>query len=306
MRKIVTVVLTIFALQTNALYAWVGGPWSNNSSSGDVSGTYQGIIMMNNGSGMFRFAEGPEAQLSVFNVSSIFYKGIVYFGTCFAIVDTIARQVTGQTVGSSRGLTGASNNADPAATGGNIIIGPVDPGDPATEPAANASSSAGIAGVFGGVVGNCTTSWHGKITQTAPVIEFRADGQMFLYGDLDQQAISSTRVTNTRTVDQAIVDALADIGDAISGGGIEGITVDDLITLLNIASTTGESSISSTVGSGGQRHVFPDIGVQRKIWVFGSRLSYGRSLPITSDQTALTTGTGVPAPAGSGSGGFLF
>lgn len=286
MRKALTLFAAVLALPVQSSFALVGGPWDFNDHQGNSTGTYQAIITMKNGSGICRFTEGPEAQISVFNVSSIFYKGVIYWGSCFAVVDKINKKVTGMTNGSADQFqntvsTEVSTTGQGAAAQGTI----------------QNQSGSGAAGV----IGTCNTSWSGKVTSTAPIIEFKADGIAYFFGDLDQSITSTTVVTNNRVVNPDIVQAISDIANALTGGAVisafQNVSIDELIRLLDLSTSLGESSISNTVSSGGQSHVFPNLGVKTKIWVYGNQISYGRNPPITNAQDGLT---------GTGSGGFLF
>jgi hypothetical protein len=106
MRKVLGFLAIAFALQMGSAFAIVGGPWDNNTYDGNTGGTYTGVIVMDNGSGIIRWSEGEEAQLSVLSESAIWYKGVVYFGTCFAVVDWVRKKFNGITSGRSLEIAG--------------------------------------------------------------------------------------------------------------------------------------------------------------------------------------------------------
>lgn len=291
MRKAITLVFTLMTLGAHSSFAHVGGPFSFNDPGGNQTGVYQAVITMQNGNGTCRFAEGQEAQISPQNTSIIFYRGIVYAGTCFGIVDKNAKYVQGTTNGSSNaGGSGSLLDTLASQTDSFQVTG-LD----------NTTGAGGISSGSAGNIGTANTSWTGDVTDTAPIVEFEAEGIAYFFGQLDTNTVITTNIANSRTVDDTIVNAISDIANSLTGNALlssfNDISIDELITLVDLSTAQGSSSTSATTSSGGESDVFPDLGVQVKVFVFGSQISYNRIGSITPEQDQLT---------GTGSGTFFF
>ena len=121
MRSTLISLFSLVALTANSL-ALTGGPWDDNSNTANGGqGTYQAIIQMRNGSGIARFTEGSGlagtsgAQVSPFNSSQIFFRGIIYVGVTFAVLDQNEKTVTGMTNGTSGGFQRATTQTTASA-----------------------------------------------------------------------------------------------------------------------------------------------------------------------------------------------
>ena len=111
MKKILTLITSALVISGSSAFAWVGGPWSNNSYSQTTTGTYQAVMYMVNGVGLARFSDDITTQFSQVNQSVIFHEGTVYIGQCFGTAD--------RTSGSGSGsVTGIINSA--SAAGGTV------------------------------------------------------------------------------------------------------------------------------------------------------------------------------------------
>ena len=111
MKKILTLITSALVISGSSAFAWVGGPWSNNSYSQTTTGTYQAVMYMVNGVGLARFSDDVTSQFSQVNQSVIFHEGTVYIGQCFGTAD--------RTSGSGSGtVTGIINSA--SAAGGTV------------------------------------------------------------------------------------------------------------------------------------------------------------------------------------------
>jgi hypothetical protein len=111
MKKILTLITSALVISGSSAFAWVGGPWSNNSYSQTTTGTYQAVMYMVNGVGLARFSDDITTQFSQVNQSVIFHEGTVYIGQCFGTAD--------RTSGSGSGsVTGIINSA--SAAGGSV------------------------------------------------------------------------------------------------------------------------------------------------------------------------------------------
>ena len=136
---------------------------------------------MRDGSGIVRFTEASGgtsagAQVSPLNSSQLFYRGIIYVGVTFAVLDQNEKTVTGMTNGSSVGFQ--STTTTTTDTTNAFFFG----GDETTRTqqstvhqvaAAESSATPTPAGTV-------------SITDTSPILEFEADGVAFFFGDLDQ------------------------------------------------------------------------------------------------------------------------
>ncbi|CAN5152895.1 hypothetical protein BH23VER1_BH23VER1_37580 [soil metagenome] len=295
MRKALTLVSTLLALGAHSASAHVGGPFSFNDHGGNQSGVYQAVITMKNGNGACRFSEGQEPQISIQSTSIIFFRGIVYAGTCFGIVDKNAKYVQGTTNGRSNvSSTSSSNALDNIGSGNFLFLGD-------TAGLSSESQAIGVQSGAGGNIGICNTSWTGKVTDTSPIVEFRAKGVAYFFGELDAQVVVTSTIANTREVNNDIVDAIASIAASLTGGAIlssfNDISIDELINLVDLSTASGTASSSANASSGGQSKIFPDIGVQVPVTVFGSQISYDRVAAVTPQEDGLS---------GTGSGAFFF
>ena len=51
MKKILTLIASVLIISGSSAFAWIGGPWSNNSYNQSNTGTYQAVMYMVNGVG---------------------------------------------------------------------------------------------------------------------------------------------------------------------------------------------------------------------------------------------------------------
>ena len=295
MRSTLISLFSLVALTANSL-AISGGPFDDNLTGNGGQGTFQAILEIPNGSGIARWTEasggtGSGAQVSPLNSSQIFFRGIIYIGTTFAVIDSNRKRVTGMTNGSSTGFQDTSTTTTASA---NFFTFGV---EESTDNVDGAGSGAG------GIIRTCNTSWDGDVTDTAPFLEFEAEGSAFFFGDLDAQRTEVVDIENDAAVNQDILDAFTEIIDAFNGGGTNnpGVTiqgVDDILTLFNTTVGNRDSSTVITSGTGGQDNVFPDLGVEVPVKVFGHQISFQVNPPLG--------GTGTTGLEGTGRGTFLF
>jgi hypothetical protein len=194
MKNRIALIAAVLTLQAVPSFALVGGPWDNDNFNPLNTGTYQAAIYMNNGIGMARFSDSTAAQFSRLNQSIIYYRGIVYTGTCFGMVDHTKNSVIGITNGDTANtvLAEGVNGLGPGAPF-NPLTGTVDSG-------------------AGGNVQTCNTSWKCRIIEDAPVLRFEGDGHAAFFGDLSTietitDISTTTEVGDTETtVDTTITD----------------------------------------------------------------------------------------------------
>ena len=141
MKKVFGIFAAVILMPALQVQAWVGGPWSNNSyqDNGD-DGIYEAVGSLTDGTAMYRWAvnnEGtaagtaftaPAGAINGAHASNvqfgglfgstnphvIWYRGIVYYGRCFGIVNS----------GLHGGLVMVTGNAtDNALSGGQNLNG---------------------------------------------------------------------------------------------------------------------------------------------------------------------------------------
>lgn len=141
MKKVFGIFAAVILMPSLQVQAWVGGPWSNNSyqANGD-DGVYEAVGSLTDGTAMYRWAvnnQGAGSNTtfthpagSVNGASSsnvqfgglfgsanphiIWYRGIVYYGRCFGLVNS----------GLHGGLVMVTGNAtDDASIGGQTLNG---------------------------------------------------------------------------------------------------------------------------------------------------------------------------------------
>ena len=113
MKKILTLIISALVISGSSAFAWVGGPWSNNSYSQTTTGTYQAVMYMVNGVGLARFSDDVTSQFSQVNQSVIFHEGTVYIGQCFGTAD----RTSGEGAGSVTGIINSASDAGSTVTG---------------------------------------------------------------------------------------------------------------------------------------------------------------------------------------------
>ena len=99
MKKILTLITSALVISGSSAFAWVGGPWSNNSYSQTTTGTYQAVMYMVNGVGLARFSDDTTSAFSQVNASVIFHEGTVYTGQCFGTADRTSGEGSGSVIG---------------------------------------------------------------------------------------------------------------------------------------------------------------------------------------------------------------
>ena len=99
MKKILTLITSALVISGSSAFAWVGGPWSNNSYSQTTTGTYQAVMYMANGVGLARFSDDATSAFSQVNASVIFHQGTVYTGQCFGTADRTSGEGSGSVIG---------------------------------------------------------------------------------------------------------------------------------------------------------------------------------------------------------------
>lgn len=110
MKKILTLIASVLIISGSSAFAWIGGPWSNNSYNQANTGTYQAVMYMVNGVGLARFTDDTSAVFSQINASVIFHEGSIYIGECFGTADRTSEQgVIGmiQSAGTAGSVTGS-------------------------------------------------------------------------------------------------------------------------------------------------------------------------------------------------------
>lgn len=178
--KQLTALFTIFAMFTGQAFAWIGGPYSNNTYDGFDGGIFQYTFRGNNVTGMARFTQNTSSSYnSEFGDSVTYFNGVTYYGESYGFVDFTSGIVDGVVNGTAAG-TDLNNPATVlrSATGtswgvfngvrygtGNPLFGPYSPGGPeATQMVANAL-------------------WTGSLTKRFPAPRFSGSGECTFFGE---------------------------------------------------------------------------------------------------------------------------
>ena len=177
MKKLFSLITALFALSAIPASAIVGGPWDGNNFNQTNSGIYQGVIIIQNGMGMFRFSD-PSLTADQFqtdqavqrtNQCVVFYKGAVYSGTIFGMADWNNREVNG------------IFNGDVTNTGLEAI-----------DPDLNFQDEERS-------IETCNLFFKGEMTDDAPIMRFSGKGQANLFGQLD--TVETDTITTTTVIE---------------------------------------------------------------------------------------------------------
>lgn len=243
------------------VHAWLGGPWSNDTyqTNGD-DGIYEAVATTSNGVGMYRWAvtnqaagasNQPNPNPGVLNpaggsnvefgglngtVSSNvwYYKGLVYYGRCFGIVNSGWNQEFGIV-----SVTG--NGSTDGAVGGIAINGT------GTAGLAGPGTGNGVVTTAGGTQfgggnnkGWCNSNFLARITQQYPQKRFKGKGVVSFFGSPDSSSETSTTTLNVDT----------------NGDGVN----DTVITTVHVELF-------------GDAEAFSQVGHRKKFLVFGNQVS---------------------------------
>ncbi len=192
--------------------AWTGGPWSNDSyqENGD-DGVYEAVGTLTDGTAMYRWAvqnENPGGAqmvggqangaltsnvqfgglIGAQNPHVIWYRGIIYYGRCFGIVNSNMKTVLVTGNATTDGLNGGSGQMNGVDL--------------------NAGAASGLTGLAGGqgsaviatrkTVANST--WKGKIDKAYPAKRFHGHGTITFVGDPDFDLILTNAGNNGGTI----------------------------------------------------------------------------------------------------------
>ena len=178
--KQLTALFTIFAMFTGQAFAWIGGPYSNNTYDGFDGGIFQYTFRGNNVSGMARFTQNTSSSYnSEFGDSVTYYNGITYYGESYGFVDFVSGIVDGIVNATAAGtdlnnpaavLRSANGTSWGVFNGvrygtGNPLFGPYSPGGPE------------------GTYMTANATWTGKLTKRYPVPRFSGTGEMTFFGE---------------------------------------------------------------------------------------------------------------------------
>ena len=178
MKKLFSLIASLVVLSASPASAIVGGPWDGNNFMATNGGIYNGVIIMQNGMGMFRFADPGTVpfQFQDNNADArhtsqcvVFYKGAVYSGVIFGMADWNNREVNGVFNGDV-----TNTNMQP----------PVDPD-------LNFHSEDRS-------IETCNLFFKGEFTDDAPVMRFSGKGRANFFGQLD--TIESSTVATTTII----------------------------------------------------------------------------------------------------------
>ena len=175
-------------LSQSTAFAWVGGPYSDNTTDGITGGIFQYTIRGKRTSGMSRFSQNTASAFnSEFGDSVVYFRGTTYYGESYGFVDFASQKCDGMI---NAATAGADNNPQSlwrSATG--------------TTWGVNNGVRYGIGNpLFGGVFDGSNNAakravvnatWSGKLTKTKPVPRFSGKGEASFLGEGN----SSTTIT---------------------------------------------------------------------------------------------------------------
>lgn len=251
MKKFGAILSLVGLLSQNSAFAWLGGPYSNNTYDGITTGLFGGTIRGSNTTGVFKFIQNNEAFVSSFGDSVVYHKGMTYYGESYGQIDFNSSKVSGITNGNSAG----GNTNDPGQ-GPNFrsVFG-----------TGFGVSNAGGEN-FTSAVAN--SAWNGKITNKKFAMRFTGKGEMSFFGNPTETTV--TVDTNSFGDFNEPRTSLATGASTAPGGisGSQGIT----------SAFPGSGRATQTVT---RSNNYPDIKDKVKIRVFGSRLSTSAVIPAT-------------------------
>ncbi len=187
MKQVFGIFSAIILMPAFQVQAWIGGPFSNNSyqTNGD-DGIYEAVGSMTDGTAMYRWAVhnenpggvaivGPNAGgettsnvlfgglVGAVSPHVIWYRGVVYYGRCFGIVNSGLNGTVLVTGNATNAGSVFDNTGNPVGANANgVLITP-----PLTTPATKS-------------VANST--FRAKITQKYPMKRFHGRGQVHYFG----------------------------------------------------------------------------------------------------------------------------
>ncbi len=204
MKQVFGIFAALILMPTFQVQAWLGGPWSNNTYNTGDDGVYEAIGSMTDGTAMYRWAVNNEnaggaamtgaaangattsnvqfgGLVGAANPHVIWYRGIVYYGRCFGMVNSYMGKVMMTGNASTSGLSSEDNPVngvelnsgvqDVPAISDTVVL-------PDTKSVAN-------------------STWEGKITSKFPVKAFHGYGTVSFVGapSLDLLTVTVANIT---------------------------------------------------------------------------------------------------------------
>ncbi|RYD38026.1 MAG: hypothetical protein EOP86_02000 [Verrucomicrobiaceae bacterium] len=258
MKKIGAILSLVGLLSQSSAFAWIGGPYSNNTYDGNPGGVFSGTIRGRNTTGLFKFAQDAQPYVSTFGDSVVYHKGMTYYGESYGQIDFNTSLVSGITNGSNNGANANDPNQSPYYRGvsgsGFGVLNGTGTGNVTTNGTAPAFGSDSVA--------NANSHWNGRVENKKFAMRFTAKGEMSFFGYASEMTIKI---------------------DTVSSGDLENPRVNE-DTGLNSNPTannarfqfTGTGSVTQTVSA---TNNYPDIQDTVNIKVYGSRSSTGITYP---------------------------
>lgn len=164
----------------SSCFAWVGGPYSNNTTDGIDGGIFQYTIRGSRTSGMSRFSQNTGSAFnSEFGDSIIYHRGVTYYGESYGFVDFASKRVDGIINAASAGSDNNPQNAWRNSTGttwgvfNGVRYGNPNPVNGAGFDPTNPLPSNSVV----------NATWRGKLTRTRPVPRFAGRGEASFLGE---------------------------------------------------------------------------------------------------------------------------
>lgn len=204
MKQIIGIFSALVLVPSMQVQAWVGGPWSNDSyqENGD-DGVYEAIGTLTDGTAMYRWAvqnENPGgvsmvggqangAQTSNVDFGGligaqsphvIWYRGVIYYGRCFGIVNSNMKSVLVSGNASDTGL----NGADAQMNGVDLSTG--------SSSSIQITAAGGSSATFSTRKKIANSTWKGKIYQSHPMKRFHGYGTVAFVGESNLSVVIVT------------------------------------------------------------------------------------------------------------------
>lgn len=257
MKKIGAILSLVGLLSQSSAFAWIGGPYSNNTYDGNSGGIFSGTIRGRNLTGLFKFAQDSQPYVSTFGDSVVYHKGMAYYGECYGQIDFNTSLVSGITNGSNNGANANDPNQSTyyrnvSGQGYGVLNGTGTPNVTTNNTAPTMGSDS---------VGNANSHWSGRVENKKFAMRFTAKGEMSFFGFASEMTIKISAVS-TGDLDNPRADPSGLNANPTAANARFGFI--------------GNGSVVQTVSA---TNNYPDIQDTVKIKVYGSRSSTGITYP---------------------------
>lgn len=261
MKKIGAILSLVGLLSQSSAFAWIGGPYSENTYDGNAGGIFSGTIRGRNLTGLFKFAQDDQPYVSTFGDSVVYHKGMTYYGECYGQIDFNSSLVSGITNGSNNG----TNANDPNQSSYYRNVSGQGYGVQNGTGTGNVTTN-GTAPAFGSdSVANANSHWSGRVENKKFAMRFTAKGEMAFFGYASEMTITIDTVSTG--------DLQTPRGD--NGDGGTGLNSNPTANNARFG-FTGTGSVVQTVSA---TNNYPDVQDKVNIKVYGSRTATSVTYP---------------------------